>query len=180
MKSHYKYSTLALSITACSILMSTMSIAAVPVPNAGQLLQQQQTPTLAIPQAAVDIERAPTLTNPTGSTLQIDVQKIVIEGNIQFSSAALHALVVDAEGQRLSLAGLQALAQRITNFYNSQGYLYSQAYLPQQTLSDGVVRIAILEAVYDQTQINNQSRTQDWLLAAIVAPLKQGSHIEQE
>ena len=179
MKSHYQYSTLALSITACSMLMSTMSHAA-PVPNSGQLLQQQQPPVFALPQTAVDVERTQPLPSTTDSTLQIPVQKITIEGNRQFSTAQLHALVTDAEGQRMSLAGLQALAQRITDFYQSQGYIYSQAYLPQQTLSDGVVRIAVLEAVYDQTQINNQSRTQDWLLDVTVAPLTPGSHIEQQ
>ena len=179
MKSHYKYSTLALSIAACSMLFATISQAA-PVPNSGQLLQQQQQPALAAPQAAVDIESTTVLLNPNDSTLQIPVEKIIIEGNRQFSTVQLHALVTDAEGQSMTLTGLRDVAQRLTDFYHSHGYTYSQAYLPQQILSNGVLRIAILEAVYDQTQTDNQSRTQDWLIDATVAPLKQGRHIEQE
>ena len=178
MKILYKYSTLALSISACSLFISGISHSA-PVPNAGQLLQQQQQTTLAAPQAAVDVESTQAQPNPNDSTVQITVQKIMIEGNSRFSTAQLHALVADAEGQRLSLAGLRELTQRITNFYHQQGYIYSQAYLPQQTLSNGILKIAVVEAVYDQTKISNQSRTQDWLLAATVAPLKQDSHIEQ-
>lgn len=179
MNIQYKYSTLALSVTACTWLISGISHAA-PVPNAGQLLQQQQQLTLSAPQAAVDVESTQAQLNPNDSDLQIPIRKIIIEGNRQFSTAQLQALVADAENKSMNLTDLRALAQRLTGFYHSQGYIYSQAYLPQQTLSDGVLKIAILEAVYDQTQINNQSRTQDWLLAATKAPLKQGSHIEQE
>ena len=169
MNIQYKYSTLALSVTACTWLISGISHAA-PVPNAGQLLQQQQPLTLSAPQAAVDVESTQAQLNPNDSDLQIPIRKIIIEGNRQFSTAQLQALVADAENKSMNLTDLRALAQRLTGFYHSQGYIYSQAYLPQQTLSDGVLKIAILEAVYDQTQINNQSRTQDWLLAATKAP----------
>ena len=67
MKSYYQYSTLALSITACSMLISTMSHAA-PVPNSGQLLQQQQPPVSTLPQTAVDVERAQPIPSMTDST----------------------------------------------------------------------------------------------------------------
>lgn len=182
MKPYYQYRPLVLAIAACSLLLTTASHAiepVTPIPNAGQLLQQQLSAPPA-PQAPVEIQSLSALTRDADSSLQIAVTGITIEGNRQFSTDTLYPLVADAQGQSLSLAGLQALTQRITDFYRSNGYAYSQAYLPQQTLSNGVVRIAVLEAVYDQTKLNNQSRTQDWLLAATVAPLASGKHIEQQ
>jgi hemolysin activation/secretion protein len=181
MKSDYPYSALAFSIAASFMLMSTSHgiVPVTPIPNAGQLLQQQLSAPPA-PQAPVEIKSLSALTSDADSSLQIAVTSIIIEGNRQFSTDTLYPLIADAQNQNLSLAGLQTLAQRITDFYRSNGYPYSQAYLPEQTLSDGVVRIAVLEAVYDTTQINNQSRTQDWLIDATVAPLQTGAHIEQQ
>ena len=167
---------LALSMGTCLTLWSTSSQAA-PVPNAGQLLQQQQQNQPLAPQPAVDVESSSAITEPSGIQVQIPVQKIEISGNSRFSSEQLHRLVADAEGTELNLNQLWAVAQRITQYYQQHGYEYSRAYLPQQNLSQGVVRINILEAYYDKAVINNQSRTQNWLVEQTVAPLKQGQHI---
>lgn len=170
-----QYKLLAISMSACS-----MTVSAAPTPNSGQLLQQQQQGQLNAPQMAVEVESHPTIPQSSDSQLQITVNQIKIEGNSRFSTAQLHALVADAEGQKLTLAQLNELAQRITQYYQSKGYVYSRAYLPQQTLSQGIVIIAVLEAYYDQTQLNNQSRTQNWLIDATIAPLKKGTQIDHQ
>ncbi|CAB1213989.1 ShlB/FhaC/HecB family hemolysin secretion/activation protein [Acinetobacter bouvetii] len=170
---------LTLSIGACLTLCATGSQAA-PAPNAGQLLQQQQPEQLLTPQAAVEVESPSTSTAPNATDVQIAVQKFEIAGNSRFSTAQLHQLVVDAEGQQLNLNQLWQVAQRITQYYQQHGYAYSRAYLPQQNLSQGIVRINVLEAYYDQTVIDNQSRTQDWLVKQTIAPLKQGERINSD
>jgi len=183
MKSYFQYKPIALSIAACSILLTTASYGIVPVtpiPNSGLLLQQQQLSMPNLPQAPIDIDSKSVSRSTIDSNLQVVVERIIIEGNREFSTNELHALVADAQGKTLSLTEIQALTQRITDYYQSQGYPYSQAYLPQQSISDGTLQINILEAVYDTIQINNQSRSQDWLLSATVAPLQSGAHIEQE
>ena len=43
-----------------------------------------------------------------------------------------------------------------------------------------MVRINVLEAYYDKTVINNQSRSQNWLIENTVAPLKQGERINSD
>jgi len=168
-----QYTLPALAISACS-----MAVSAAVTPNAGQLLQEQQSGQLALPQAAVDIENKSTSIAPLNSQVQIEVNQISIENNTRFSTAELHALVADAEGQQISLSQLGTIVQRITQYYHDHGYIYSHAYLPQQTLSQGNVRIAVLEAYYAQTVVNNNSRTQDWLIHATAALLKQGEQID--
>lgn len=170
---------LALSIGACLALCATSSQAA-PAPNAGQLLQQQQQGQIPEPQAAVEVDSPAVGTAPTATDIQVSVQKIEISGNSRFSTAQLHQLVADAEGQQLNLNQLWQVAQSITQYYQQHGYAYSRAYLPQQNLSQGIVRIQVLEAYYDQTVINNQSRTQNWLVQHTVAPLKQGERINSD
>lgn len=171
---------LATSISACFMLWINTSTAApvVNAPNAGQLLQEQQQPEqLRTPQSAVKIESAPTTPTTYSGDVKIPVQKIEISGNSRFSDEQLHPLVANAEGQQLTLNQLSQLVQSITEYYQLHGYPYSRAYLPQQNLSQGVVQIRVLEAYYDKTLINNQSRTQNWLLDQTVAPLHQGERI---
>lgn len=171
----------ALSLSIATVtLLSTASFAA-PAPNAGQLLQEQQPLNqLATPQDKVAIETTKATTPQADDQQHIQVNRIVIEGNTAIATAKLHAIVADAEGKPQTLAQLWKLAQRITDAYKQQGYAYSRAYLPQQTLNNGTVRIAVLEARYQQTEINNHSRTQAWLLNATVAPLQTGQQINNQ
>ena len=174
-----QHNILATSVAACLMLLTSSNHAA-PAPNAGQLLQQQQQGQNLEPQAAVQVESSASNNVPNSPDIQISVRKIEITGNSRFSTAQLHHLVADAEGKQLSLQQLWQIAQKITTYYQQQGYAHSRAYLPQQNLSQGVVRINVLEAYYDQTQIDNQSRTQNWLIEQTVAPLKQGERINSD
>lgn len=172
---HFKQ-TLLMTMMACSI----SSVWADTLPNAGQLLQQQQMLQPYQPQEKVQVESV----TPTHTTLdqqqQIPVKNIRITGNQSIETHLLHALVADAESQKLTLAQLQQLTQRITQYYQQHGYPYSRAYLPAQTLSNGQVTIAILEAKYDQIQFNNQTRTSNTLIHKILAPLQTGQIIDEQ
>ena len=92
-----QYSLLAISMSACS-----MTVSAAPTPNSGQLLQQQQQGQLNAPQTAVEVESNPMIPQSQDSQLQVTVNQIKIEGNSRFSTAQLHALTADAEGQNLT------------------------------------------------------------------------------
>lgn len=175
---------LATSIATCFMLVATTGhtapVPAINAPNAGQLLQQQQQGQTLAPQTAVEVESSISSTASNASDVQIAIQKIEIVGNSRYSNEQLHRLVADAEGTRLNLKQLWEVAQRITNYYHQQGYEYSRAYLPQQTLSNDTISIAVLEAVYDPTNVDNQSRTQNWLVEQTLAPLKQGERINSD
>jgi hemolysin activation/secretion protein len=105
------------------------------------------------------------------------VRHIEISGNTLVSSAELRALVQPSEGKMLNLAWLQDLAAVITKRYQDHGYLLSRAYIPPQTLSEGSVRIAVLEARYGAVELSNTSRVSDALLRAYVRPLEPGSPV---
>ena len=87
----YQHNILATSITTCLMLICATTHAAptVPtnnVPDAGQLLQQQQQGQTLAPQTAVEIESSQNNTAPNGSDVQIAVEKIEIVGNSRFSA----------------------------------------------------------------------------------------------
>ena len=70
------------------------------------------------------------------------------------STERLQALLADAVGKDLDLAGLQALAERITVHYRAQGYAVARAWLPAQEVRDGEVEIAVVEGRLDRLAVN--------------------------
>jgi len=165
----------------CLILTSAWGSAiAAAAPGGGQLLQQVQPPS-ASPQVS-----RPELTveQPSASGLSQNqeafvVQRIEVTGITVFPAAALHDLVASSEGKSLTLADLYRLAARITQYYQHHGYLLARAYVPAQTLHDGTVKIAVVEARYGAVVLHNSSGVSSNLLKATLAPLRRGNAVDR-
>jgi hemolysin activation/secretion protein len=154
--------------------------AAPPPPNAGTILQQAQPTPLPAPpsnNSGLSIEQAAPGSLPPSVPFQ--VSRIEIAGNSRITTKALHALVAGAEGQRITLPELAALAGRITDYYHAQGYPLARAIVPAQTMHDGVVRIEVVEARYGKVSVNNQSRVRSGLLDATLGDLKGDTVVSQ-
>jgi hemolysin activation/secretion protein len=132
---------------------TTLAAAADTVPvDAGNLLQQQRAlvPPGA-PSPAVPVPGGPArLDEQADEGLRIRVLDFQLEGEPRvFSAAELLALLAPARGQTLSLAELRAALGRITAHYQSRGYFLARAVLPPQDVTDGLVRVRVLEGRLD-------------------------------
>jgi len=149
-------------------------------PDSGQILQQQ-TPRTATP--APSSNTGLTIQRPAesaaDSNVPFQVTKIEITGNTLVSTDLLHQQVASSEGRTLTLTQLNVLAARITRVYHQLGYPLDSAYVPAQTLSGGVVRIAVVEARYGTVSLDNQSTVSDYPLRATLSPLSAGAPVEQ-
>jgi hemolysin activation/secretion protein len=116
---------------------------------------------------------------PESETSTMGVKALRIMGNTTFDEATLHALVADGEGKDLSLAQLDGLAARISDYYRSKGYPYARAVVPAQVIQSGVVHLLVIEARYDKVEINNQTRVDDQLVQATLSPIKTGQPVDQ-
>lgn len=83
---------------------------------------------------------------------KIQVKGFRFVGNTALSSPELLAAITQAFSQKkitlnqpLSVSDLNLASQVITQLYISKGYATSGAYIPAQTISDGIVEIRILE-----------------------------------
>ena len=155
-----------------------------PTPGAGQLLKQVE-PVITPPPATVEtpalrIEPAAKAAPAAEESTPIAVTTIELSGNKSIDTATLKALVADAEGQTQTLAQLNALAQRITDFYRAEGQPLASAYLPAQTMDQGVLKIVIVEAIYGQIRVENRSRMSTSQIEAFVAALKPGDVVRQD
>jgi hemolysin activation/secretion protein len=150
------------------------------IPGSGQLLQETTRPTLPNPSSNTGLTINEPAAAPLPATDPFMVRHIDISGNTLLASAELRALVSPSEGKVLNLSYLEDLAALITKRYQDHGYLLSRAYIPPQTLSDGSVRIAVLEARYGAVTVENTSRVPDAFLLAYLHPLERGGPVAED
>lgn len=152
---------------------------AAPQPDAGVLLEGLKP---APPLPARDTSALPQ--NPARPVLKMDtgigiaVKTFRITGARAFPEAELLTLLDDARGQSLTLAQLQALAERITRHYREAGYLLARAYLPAQDIRDGEVEIAILEGRLSRLRIDNTAPLADERVASALAGISEGETVD--
>lgn len=101
--------------------------------------QQLLTPPPAVKSAPAEGESP----HPGGPC--VTVRSIRVEGARLLSEALARKLVSPYEGQCLSLDGINAVLQKLTNAYVERGHITSRAVLGPQDLSQGVLTIKIIE-----------------------------------
>ncbi|HUH55831.1 MAG TPA: ShlB/FhaC/HecB family hemolysin secretion/activation protein [Rhodanobacter sp.] len=172
-------SRLRLSPLALALFALPLATLAQTIPNSGQILQQVQPKPAEQPRAEPGLVIEAPASNATADSTPFAVTQLQIDGNTAFDDATLHALVAEGEGRTLTLTQLNTLAQRLTDYYRAHGYPLARALVPAQTLSNGTVHIAVVEARYDQVQLDNRSRVSDGLLRATLAPLRPDDVVTQ-
>jgi hemolysin activation/secretion protein len=87
---------------------------------------------------------------------QVQLRGVVITGNTRIGSDALLAAIGPVAGKSFDFAGLAALAARVTAHYQKAGYPFARAYLPQQDLSSGELRVEVLEGRYGKVAAHGE------------------------
>jgi hemolysin activation/secretion protein len=147
------------------------------IPGSGELLQQTTRPTLPKPSSDTGLKIDEPRDEQLPTSAPFLVRHIEISGNTLLKSAELRSLIQSSEGKMLNLSYLQDLAAVITKRYQDHGYLLSRAYVPPQILSEGKVRIAVLEALYGAVTVLNSSPVSDAFLKSYLRPLQPGSPV---
>lgn len=113
-----------------------------------------------------------------GKTLK--VLGLSFEGNTRLSAAALMAAVGGDTvlGQSLDMARLRELAERVSDFYRAQGYPFARAFLPQQDLRDGVLRIQVVEGRYGEIKVGSDDPAMQAGAPPFLQSLERGAVIE--
>lgn len=88
-----------------------------------------------------------------------ELRRVRFAGATVFSDAELQAIAAPDIGRRVTLADLEALAQRVTAHYRAWGYLLAQAIVPVQEVTGGVVEISVLEGRLGKVHIELDPQT---------------------
>jgi len=167
----------ALSLVLFGTVAHAQAVPPTQLPNSGQLLQQVPQQPSNVPSSDLDLKMLRPQRERGEDTRPFMVRSIQISGNTLLPTEKLHALVADSEGKELTLNELGDVADRISMAYQRAGYPLARAYVPAQTLRDGVVTIAVVEARYGKVVLQNQSAVSDGPLNATLAPLQPGQPV---
>lgn len=109
----------------------------------------------------------------------LTVSGFEFSGNHAISSSTLAGVVKEAVGRELTLAELYEEVRRVTRFYRDQGLVVAQAFLPDQEVVGGIVRVDVLEGRYGEIRLENTSRLRDDVALDYLASLEGGNLIRE-
>lgn len=126
-------------------------------PDAGRLLQQNELRRLPLPERSSSPLPDTTPTPLPSGGRRLLVKRFVFEGNQLLDSNRLQLEVQDATGQALTLADLRAVTARVVRLYASEGWLV-RCELPPQDVTDGIVRLQVIEARFGGVRLEGSAR----------------------
>jgi len=161
-------------LCALAALASFSALAQPKPPDAGQILQQVQEPIRLPRREGPDVAPKPPPPPPVlraQPTLKVTVTRFTFTGNTLYSDAQLQEVVKEFVGKSLNFDELNDVATRVRAYHRQRGYFLAQAYLPEQTIQSGAVRIAIIEGRVGVLELVRRpaSRLSEQLLAGIIA-----------
>ncbi|MEB3216934.1 MAG: ShlB/FhaC/HecB family hemolysin secretion/activation protein [Nostocales cyanobacterium 94392] len=86
------------------------------------------------------------------------IKKFQIIGSTVFSPEKFTELLAEFTNKPITFAQLLAARSKITELYIQEGYITSGAYIPEQTLRDGVVKIQVIEGGLEEIQVTGTRR----------------------
>lgn len=116
--------------------------------------------TLAKPLATSEVRSPVITTGPVAAAasgmpdVDIPVGAIRVDGALSFRAAQFAPLFEPYVGRRLSAVDLKALAQGVADVARARGFVFASAWIPQQTLSTGVLRVRLDEGRIDEVRLN--------------------------
>jgi hemolysin activation/secretion protein len=131
--------------------------AAGPNVDAGALLRQAEQQIKPTKSAKKRTPRKATPTAPAQATeATVQVKAFAFKGNTLLGSDALQTALISFTNRALTLAQLKEAADAISNTYREAGWTV-RAYVPKQEISNGVVTLQIVEAVFGHASVQTTS-----------------------
>ena len=159
----------------CGTTTYVASVAAqVRVPDAGRIQEQLRAPEPPRTPAQPQIRIEPPRGDAKAVTAPFYVASFRVRGATVFPEAQLAALLGEPM-RAMTLAEVQALAERITDHYRKHGYIVARAIIPPQDVRDGVVEVRVVEGRYDRIDIANASEISERRIRGTVAGVREDS-----
>lgn len=91
---------------------------------------------------------------PAGAKdIHFTLRSVIIHGATAFTSEQLSANYASFVGNDISLEKAYAIAEGITKQYRDAGYFLSLAYIPNQSIGDGVLTIQVVEGYIGKVEV---------------------------
>ena len=100
-----------------------------------------------------------------GNRLKIQLNGVKFVGNTVIDEAELQELAKAFVGQAVTIADLEELRQKISQYYLEQGYVNSGAVLPEQKFEHGVITMQIIEGKLSEIRVQGS----EWLESSYIS-----------
>ena len=80
-----------------------------------------------------------------GEAITFELKKIVTDPSAVLTDAELDAIIKPYEGQQVKLSDIYDIVEKINALYNDKGYVTCRAFLPPQTITEGTVKLLLVE-----------------------------------
>ena len=100
-------------------------------------------------------ELKPVMSDMGGKSVEIKGFKL--SGALHVNNETLLSLINPYAGKSYTLGELEKIASLITKAYREEGYFVARAYIPKQSMSEGILEIAIIEGTYGEFKLTNNS-----------------------
>lgn len=159
-------SSIQLAIFLQLIIVSKATSQSIPNPNTLQPNRNQFPQSIPAPEPLPSqiptIKPTPPPGNiPNPSSVKIPIQKIEVLGSTVLKPIEIQQITSPIEGKSVTLAELQAVANKITQYYFDRGYITSRAVIAPQSIVNGVVQIQVLEGSIEKVEIQGLAKLKD-------------------
>jgi hemolysin activation/secretion protein len=108
------------------------------------------------------------------------INDIHFDGNTVVSTQTLRELTADFRGKLMSLQDMGDLTDLITMTYQEKGYILARAYLPEQEIAEGVLKISIAEGKVGKLKVVGQKYYKPDVIKRYFLPQKKHGVIREE
>ncbi|MCD8515715.1 MAG: ShlB/FhaC/HecB family hemolysin secretion/activation protein [Burkholderiaceae bacterium] len=157
-------------VTVSLLGLAATAHAQVPPVDAGSLLQEveRQRPAPAAPREGPALNVPPLLEPSAAPTAEFTVKQFTFTGNTKVRSSTLEAALANYLNRPIQFKDLQEATNVVADTYAKEGWL-ARAFIPRQDITEGTVRIHIIEAVYGGSKIQGEfNHAPSWLVQGTV------------
>ncbi len=99
------------------------------------------------------------------------IQRVEVEGNTVLPEPAVREAIAELEGRSVTLADLQRVAGALRTVYEKAGYFLVRVQVPTQSLTDGVVRLKVVEGRVGRLRVEGNEHYSEELIRSYLQPL---------
>ncbi|MDD5250216.1 MAG: POTRA domain-containing protein [Rhodocyclaceae bacterium] len=103
-----------------------------------------------------------------------NIQRFQVEGNTLLPQASVDALVAPFLGSQRDYGDIQKALEALENAYRASGYGTVQVYVPEQELTQGIVRLQVTEGVIGRIAVIGNQHFDEANIRATLPDLQEG------
>ncbi len=152
----------AAAMLALSLFIAGVNASAVTLPGSADAGRVDVDRKEAIPQPPANAEVASLKTVLPGEDIpqgaekvRFTLKEIEVEGATAFPASEVEDLYRDNLNHEITLDTIWKIAAEITRHYEDAGYFLSRAFVPQQDIKGGLVRIRVVEGYVGEVRLND-------------------------